>query len=134
MLVTLSHPNFTSDIHLVNNTVDVVSRGITFMAFPMTVQFPVDDGESTREFNINFDNVGLDLITPIRSVTTEISVKLEMVLASLPGEVQISQEDLKIQSINYNSKRIAAKIVLDDFLNTQMTSEIYAPTNFAGLF
>lgn len=133
-LLTLSHEDFTSDIYLVNNTVDVVSRGKTFLAFPFRFRFPVDDGETVREFSIDFDNVGLDLIPSIRSVTSEISVKLELVLASLPNDVQITQQDLKIQKIDYNATKISAKLIFDDFLNTQMTSEIYAPSSYPGLF
>jgi len=132
-LVTLSHPSF-SDIRLVNNQEAIISRGETYQPFPMRLRLPVDDGESARYFVIEFDNVGLELIEEIRSVTDAITVKLEMILASIPDSVQISQEDLKIQNISYNKSKITANIVLDNFLNTQMTSEKYTPTNFPGLF
>lgn len=132
-LVTLSHPSF-SDIRLVNNQEAIISRGETFQPFPMRLRLPVDDGESARYFVIEFDNVGLELIEEIRTVTDAITVKLEMILASIPDSVQISQDDLKIQNISYNKSKITANIVLDNFLNTQMTSEKYSPTNFPGLF
>lgn len=133
-LVTLSHSSFPSDIRLVNNTVDITSRGLVFTAFPMKIRFPVDDGESVRDFSIDMDNVSLTLIEEIRSVTDFIGVKIEMILASLPDVVQISQGELRIQSLTYNAKRISAKVILDSFLNTEMTSEKYGPTNFPGLF
>lgn len=133
-LVTLSHPSFASDIRLVNNTVSITSRGLEYLAFPMSIRFPVDDGESARDFSIEFDNVSLDLIDEIRSVTTQIGVKLEMILASLPDDVQIVQDELKIASVTYNAQRISARIILDNFLNVEMTSERYGPTNFPGLF
>lgn len=132
-LVTLSHEDF-DDIRLVNNNVDIVSRGLTFTAFPMKIRFPVDDGETARDFTIEFDNVSLLLIEEIRSVTTPISVKLEMILASMPNDVQIEQDELRIQNITYNASKVSAKIILDNFLNTEMTSERYGPTNFPGLF
>lgn len=132
-LVTLSHPDLTT-IRLVNNSVDIESRGNTFQAFPMKLKFPVDDGESAKEFTIEFDNVSLELIEEIRSVTTGISVTIEMILASMPDVVQYSQDELVIFSVNYNASRIVAKIILDNFLNTEMTSEKYAPNNFPGLF
>lgn len=132
-LVTLTHPSFTT-IRLVNNTVDIESRGDTYMAFPMSVRFPVDDGETARDFTIQFDNVSLELIEEIRSVTDPISVKIELILASLPDDVQMEQDDLKIHQISYNATSIEAKIILDSFLTTQMTSETYGPTNFPGIF
>lgn len=131
-LITLTHPTFTA--RLVNNTVDIVSNGFTFVAYPMKIKLPADDGESARDFSIEFDNVSLELITNMRSVTTAIGVKIEMILASMPDVIQMSYEDLQIRSIAYDAKKIQAKIVLDNFLTVAMTSERYNPSNFPGLF
>jgi Domain of unknown function (DUF1833) len=132
-LVTLSHPDFTT-IRLVNNTVDIVSRGDTYTAFPMRIRLPVDDGESSRDFAIDFDNASLALVEAVRSVTTAIDIKIEMILASLPDAVQMSFEDLTIATLTYSAQRITARIVLDGFLNVEMTSERYNPSNYPGLF
>ena len=131
-LVTLTHPFFTA--RLVNNTTDIVSNGFTFTAFPMKIRLPIDDGETSRDFTIELDNVSLELITNLRSVTTAIGVKIELILASIPDVVQMAHEDLQIRSIAYDSKRISAKIVLDNFLTVGLTSERYNPSNFPGLF
>ena len=133
-LVTLSHPSFTSDIHLVNNSTNIISLGRTFLSFPMSIKLPTDDGETNREAIIEFDNVSLDLINEIRSVVDPIDVKIEMILASLPDQIQMSLEDLKIQSVNYNKSKISARLILDNFLSTEMTSERYTNTNFPGIF
>lgn len=104
------------------------------MAFPLKIRLPADDGETARNVTIEFDNVSLLLIEEIRSVTTAIEVKLEMVLASIPDDVQIEVADLSIQSLNYNRTKVSAVLVMDSLLNTALTSEIYSPTNFPGLF
>lgn len=134
VLLTLSHPSFPSSIYLVNNTENIVSNGNTFLAFPMKIVLPRDDGETTREVNIEFDNVSLELIDELRTVTDFIDVKLEMVLASDPDFVQMSIEELKIQSVSYNKSRVSARLFMDSFLNTELTSEKYSPTNYPGLF
>lgn len=131
-LVTLTHTAFTS--RLVNNSSDIASRGFTFTALPMKIRLPVDDGETARDFTLEFDNVSLDLITNLRQVTTAVGVKFEMILASLPDVVQMSFEELVITSVQYNAQRITARIAVDSFLNIEMTSERYMPTNFPGLF
>lgn len=131
-LLTLTHPYFTA--RLVNNSKDILSRGFTYSAFPMKIRLPVDDGESSREFSIEFDNVSLELIANLRSVTTPVGVKIEMILASMPDIPQMVFEDLLIRSVVYDSKRISAKIVLDNFLSVAMTSERYNPASYPGLF
>lgn len=133
-LATFSHPSFAEDFTIVNNTEDIVSRGITFSAFPFKMRLPVDDGETVRTFALEMDNVSLDFLKQIRSVISPISVKLEMILASMPDEVQVSQEDLEIQSTTYNDSKISANLILDNFLNTELSSERYGPTNFPGIF
>jgi len=133
MLVTLSHPSFTT-LKLVSNTVDIVSRGDTYIAFPMRITLPVDDGETAREVAMEFDNVSQELIDEIRSVTTPIDVLVEMILASDPDTVVVSYGDLSIRNISYNKSRISARLFMDDFLNVAMTSEKYTPQNFPGLF
>jgi hypothetical protein len=132
-LVTLSHSSF-STIRLVNDVDDFISNGNTFTAFPMQIGLPKDDGDSQRELTIEFDNINRDLITSIRSVTTEIDVKIEMVLASLPNDIQFEFSELKIQSLSYTKSRVVARLFMDSFLNTEMTSEKYTPTLFPGLF
>lgn len=131
-LVTLTHPNFT--IRLANNSSDVTSNGFVFTAFPMKVTFPVDDGESSRVFTIEFDNVSLDLITQFRSVTGNIGVQIDSVLASMPDVLQISNVDLFIGTISYTATSISASIILDNFLAVGMTGERYLPDNFPGVF
>lgn len=133
-LVTLSHETFDQPIYLVNNTKNITSRGNVFQAFPMTIRFPVDDGESARDFQIEFDNVSLELIQAIRSVTTQIGVTVELILASIPDVVQMSQEDLFIATMSYNKTKITARIVLDTFLNVALTSESYTPVSYPGMF
>lgn len=131
-LITLTHPTFT--VRLVNNTEDIVSNGFTFTAFPVRIRLPLDDGESARDLAIDFDNASRQLIQNFRGVTDTVGVKIEMILASMPDVVQLSFEDLTLRSLVYTATKVSAKIVMDNFLGIEMTSERYNPTNFPGLF
>lgn len=133
MFLTISHPDFDT-LYLVNNVEDQTSRGQVYTAFPMSVKLPNDDGESTREVTIEFDNVSLQLIEELRSVITPMDVKIEMILASDPDTVQLSLEELKLRSVGYDKQKVTAKLYMDSFLNLELTSEKYQPSNFPGLF
>lgn len=134
MLMTLSHSSFVETLYLVNNTVNITSRGTTFEAFPVKISLPVDDGESQREVQMELDNTSLELIDELRTVSTPIDVKMELILSSRPDEVQISLSELKIRNITYNRSRITAKLYLDDFLNTTFGDEKYNPSIYPGLY
>lgn len=133
MLVTLSHGSF-STIRLVNNTQDIVSNGNTFTAFPMLITLPKDDGETVRDVQIDFDNVSLELIDELRSITTAVDVNIDLVLASNPDTVQMTISDLKLRSISYDKQRVRARLMMDNFLAQEMDAETYGPTNYPGLF
>ena len=132
-LITLTHASFGT-IRLVDNTEDIISRGNTYLAFPVTIQLPADDGESAREVELRIDNASVEFIDELRSVTSPIDVTLEMVLSNLPDDVQVELGELKLRAISYNKTTITAKMVVDDFLNTEMASETYTPTIYPGLF
>ena len=135
ILVTLSHASFSQDITLANNSENIVCRGITFLSFPMRIVLPIDDGGASRNCQIEFDNVSLALISQLRTITnSDIRVKLEMVLASIPNVVQMSLEDFKIGSISYDKIKIQAELVSDNFMDFCLTSERYQPSNFPGIF
>lgn len=133
MLVTLTHPSFPT-IRLVNNSEDIISNGETFTAFPMRIRLPMDDGESTREVSIEFDNVSLTLIDELRTVTSPIDVKIDMILSSNPDDIQISLDELKMRNVTYNKQIVSARLYLDSFLNVELTSERYSPKLYPGLF
>lgn len=131
-LVTLTGTDFI--YRLVNNSKDIVSNGQTFTAFPMKIKLPVDDGETAREFSVEFDNASLLLIQAIRKSTEPIPCKFDMVLASMPDVIQMTTPDLKIAAITYDDNKISAKIVLDNFLTVALTSEKYTPAIYKGIF
>jgi len=131
-LVTLSGPNFT--YRLVNNTVDIVSNGQTFQAFPMRVRLPTDDGESSRDFQLEFDNASLLLVVALRSITEPFNCQIDMILASMPDVIQSSVSDLLVRVVSYDGKKVIARIVLDNFLASAAPSERYTPSTFPGMF
>jgi hypothetical protein len=133
-LLTLDHNSLPEPIRLVNDTRNFVSRGNTYLALPFSLALPPDDGESAREINLELDNVSLDLISLVRNITDIIDVKIEMVLASIPDEVQYEVEELKIRSITYDASKITATLYLDNFLQTELSSEKYTPLTHPGLF
>jgi hypothetical protein len=132
-LFTISHSSFDT-LYLVNNTESITSNGQVFTPFPVTLVLPPDDGETARNVDIVFDNVSQLLIDELRAVTDLIDVRIDMVLASNPDDIEVSLGELKIKNIDYNAKQIRGTLIMDDFLSTELTSEKYTPTLYPGIF
>ena len=134
-LVTLTHPDFAGPIRLVNNQEDIVSNSETFSAFPMEITLPIDDdSNSAREIQITFANTSLELVDELRGVQTPISVQLDMVLASTPNIVEFSFQEFKLRQVSFNQFTVQGSLYMDDFLNTELTSENYSPSIYPGLY
>lgn len=131
-LVTVSGPTF--EYRFVNNTKDIISNGQVYTAFPMKIRLSADDGESARDFQIDFDNASLLLVRALRAITEPADCRIDMILASMPDVIQMSQADLKIKSIVYDKHKISAKIVLDNFLTVAVPGERYTPSAYPGMF
>jgi len=133
-LIKMTHPSWGADQLLVNNNEDIISRGETYLALPMNVKLPQDDGESVPQVQLEIDNVSIDLIDEIRSITTPIQVSLVGALASNPDIWEVELHELKISTISYDKEKITATLILDGFLSQTIPSEHYNPSNFPGLF
>ena len=133
-LVKLSHASWASDVRLVNNNESITSNGDLYDAAPMLVKLPQEDGQSVPIVQLEIDNISLELIEEIRSITSPITAAIYGVLGSDPDNVEMSLEELLITSISYNAAKITATLVLDDFLNQGIPGEKYDPSTYPSLF
>ena len=100
----------------------------------MTVTLSEDAEDVERTVSIVFDNVSLALIEQMRVSTNPLDAKIDMILASMPDDIQISIPDLKIRNVIYDAQTIKATLYVDDILNTGLPDEKYTPSSHPGLF
>jgi len=134
LLLIMRHDSWATDQFLVNNNEDIVSNGNTFIGLPMTVKLPQEDGETVPTVQIEIDNVSIDLIDEIRSITSPIQAEVYGVLSSNPDIIETELKELEISNIEYNASKITATLVLNSFLSQNIPPENYSPSLFPGLF
>lgn len=133
LLVTISPDGF-DPIYLVDNTVDITSRGQVYTALPLKVKITADDGETLQRVTLTLDNISLELINWVRQLTYPIPVVLETIFSGDPDIVEQSISDLIIKQIEYNAQSITATLFADDDFNQKVPSDTYNPIEFPGLF
>ena len=120
-------------VRFVNNNVNVPSRGNTFVALPVSLSISSDDGESVRSADLTLDNVTLELIDWVRSLTEEVPVIIEMVFGDSPDTVESSISNLVIKEATYDDFSITATLSADDDLNQKVPSDTYNALQWQGL-
>lgn len=133
-LLTFTHESLPEPIRLVNDIDPIISRGNDFIAFPLEITLPMDDGENLPTLQISCQNASLELIDEIRSLQSPMSMKIELILASTPDYVEYEIDEMRVASVEYTKDSLTLTCTVDDLMNTSFPKERYLPSNFAGLF
>lgn len=133
LLVTLSPPGFDV-VRIVNNLVDITSNGEIFIALPLKVDLSVDDGKTLQTVKLTIDNVTLEMIEWVRSVTDPIPVLIQTIFSGEPDIIEQQISDLVIRNIKYDSHTIEGTLLADDDLNQTVPSDTYNSNHYPGLF
>ena len=147
-LITISHEDLAEDIlvstdptaRLEEHTTDVqivygtVSRGNTYLFFPMRIKLPDDTDEGPGEMQIEIDNVHRTYIETIRSIFTPASFTVEWVMDNDPDTVDASWPDFQLVNVKYNETIITATLKLETQEREPFPSGSFSPSYFPGIF
>lgn len=112
----------------------VISRGEKYIFIPMQITLPDEaDGKATRA-TITFHNITRYLTPLIRTLNNPPPIKLEVILANNPDEVEISFSDLYLFSISYNKDQVTAEISIAGLDREPFPQHSFTPLYFPGLF
>lgn len=112
----------------------VVSRSQNYIFLPIEVTLPTEEEESAPRASITIHNVTRYLTPAIRNLTTAISVKMEVVLASSPNTVEIEFSGLQMTGIQYDANTVSGVLTMDSFAQEPFPQHTFAPIWFPGLF
>ena len=133
LLLTISHGDLAAPIRVVNNTVSIVSRSQTFVAYPFEIDLPGESAEQLASVQLRIDNVDRAIVDSLRQLLAPPSVLLEVVLASQPDVVEASFA-LTLASADYDALVVTATLRFEDILSEPFPAGSFLPGNFPGLF
>lgn len=143
ILLTISHANFTDDIRVSSDSFEVlpvagvrgvVSNGMEYIYVPFTINLPQQDDTGTAKANISVDNVDREIVAAVRSANSAISVKIEIILASNPDNIEISIDNFKLESVNYDAFTVSGDLSMDYYGLEPFPAKRFTPSDFPGLF
>ncbi len=132
-LLEISHESFET-LYLTNDNVSAQVGDLEYLPFPFYVVPAQDSEESLPQATLSFSNIGLDLISRIRSVSKPLEINLKFVIASNPSDVQFEIDRMLGRACTYDDEKITYTLVYDDILSVQIPSYSYDPLEFRGLF
>ena len=134
VLLTITHASLSPPIRVTSNSVQTESNGNTFYQYPFNLTLPNDPESGFSSGRLTIDNVGREIISSIRSISTPLTIMLQVVMASAPNTVYVEFSDFKLTNIKYDALTITADLVLDHFINEPFPGNRITPSNFPGMF
>ena len=132
---TLKQAPFTGEIiRLVNNMVDVESRGNNFTAYPFNISLPVEDGSKALSLTLTIDNVDQLLVEAIRGFLEPPQMKLELVLSSDFNAVEKTIDFLRLGNVEYDAMQMRGQLRPNNVLGNAFPASNYDPSQFPALF
>lgn len=125
VLATITHPELDAPVRLSSDptqrlSVDplvygTVSNGEPFEFVMMSPVLPDQQRGQSPRAALAFENVDRDSVALLRSITTPMRVRLDLVLASAPDAIEESYTDLRAVRAGYDADRITLDISREPF-------------------
>lgn len=132
VLLTFTLPN-KDPLRVVNNTLDVVSRGNTFQACGFEIILPSDDGEAIPNVKLTIPNADREIVEWIRGFPTAPTLMMEIVLSNQPDIVERSIDWMRLSNVTYDAIQITGTLAVENVLSAGFPGEKYSPVRFPGL-
>lgn len=135
VLVTmeLSHPDWTENIYLVNNTTNITSNGQEYQAhgFSLTPAKSHDSGNPTAKVDV--DDTDRTLNALFRSVTSEPTAVLNVILADNPDQIELGPYSFSVAQTSTAGPVITLALTVYTILNNNLTGFNMDKYYFPGL-
>lgn len=132
-LLTIAHPDITT-VRLVNNPVNISSRGNVYQAFPFELPLPQDVAESLASLTLTISNVDRRLVDELRSISDPMQVTLEVITAAAPDTVELGPFTFDLVSATYNEDSISGRLSFEPILAEPFPAGSFTPQTNPGLF
>ncbi len=134
VLLTVTGVGIGTPLRFVNNQLDVVSRGNTYLAVAFQVSLPDERDDAPSRVALSIDNVDRSLVATIRNLVAPPQIAMEIILASVPDTVEAGPFNFSLRNVDYTADTISGELFFEDFLNEGFPAESFTPASTPGLF
>ncbi|MET3611737.1 hypothetical protein ABID16_000042 [Rhizobium aquaticum] len=143
-LLTITHPDLSAPIYLSSNPTERISddpliyatnsRGNQYLFLPFDFTMPDDQADSAPRVQLVIDNTEQQLVAMLRSISTPATIRVEIVLASAPDQVEIALPGLQLGNAKIGEKSVSIDLVADPLVNEPFPGGSFTAGAFPGLF
>ena len=133
VLLDIDHPDLAQTISVVNNTVNVISNGTSYIAFPFEIALPESPENSPPRAELTISNVGREISQAIRSVGSPPSVTIAVIRQATPDVIEALHVGMKLTGVSYDAQQVSGQLVREALVTEPYPAMTYSPAEFRGL-
>lgn len=130
----IDHESLDGPIRLVHNTKNIISNGEEYFACAFRASFPASEAGTIPKCKITVDNVDRQIVQAVRSVSSDVTVTLSVVLASTPDTVEYGPLNMMLEKVTYDAFIVTGEVGPEDTLREPHPGGRITPANFPGVF
>lgn len=135
VLLTIQFQGWWPDLHVVNNSENITSRGMLFYGWPFKITLPEDvDSIIAASATVEIDNVDPVIWQSIRALHWSPTVVLEVIISDEPDSVVLTTTGLRLREASVTSTVVSATLIPDSIWQTGYPISDYDPAQNPGMF
>ena len=133
-LIALAHPEMVT-MYFVNNTVDIVSNGTTYTAYPFDLTLPDDREDTITGLQLTIDNVDRRIVQAVRSIDTPATFTLSVIRAAEPNVVVAGPVSCTLRNVSYTALTVSGDLAPHENVTDEpYPQHTFTPATAPGLF
>lgn len=135
ILLEINHPDLTTPVRIVNDSVDVTSNGNLYLAFPFRCVLPDDFENQIPKARLSVVNIGRELMYWIETTSggQGSSCTFKQILRSNPNLIEW-EISMNLYNVQVTMNEITAELGYENLFSRPAVSRQYRPNNSSGLF
>lgn len=134
MLVTIAHPDMPEPIRVCSDAVDVFSGGNWYVHFPFELDLPRESEDAPPTVTLRVCNVDRQIVQAVRTYAGEITVTVNLVMASSPDLVEAGPFEFTMREATYDALVVEGTLAFQDVLNEPYPADSFTPSRTPGIF
>lgn len=120
LFLSVTHPDFSGPMNVVNDTRDWVSQGVTYIGLPFRFTLPSDTTGQTPRAVLEMDNVGRGLTEELEKLGPNAMVKGRLMIASRATPSVIEKSfNLPMTHVSVSGAMATAQLGVDFMMRQQ---------------
>lgn len=134
LMTIVTMPETADNIRVVNNSEDIVSRGLTFIAAPFSLSLPDSSDSTFTTAQVEIDNVDTRIWQGVRALDQASQVKIEVILASEPDTVILTTDGLIMREATATNTKVTGTLLPDSVWQRGFPAHDFDPSQNPGMF